>query len=37
LGAGIGTSITVCARGAQAQECIDALDALVADRFGEDE
>jgi len=37
LGAGIGTTITVCARGPQAQECIDALDALVADRFGEDE
>jgi phosphocarrier protein len=37
LGAGIGTTITVCARGPQAQDCIDALDALVANRFGEDE
>jgi phosphocarrier protein len=37
LGAGIGTSITVTAVGAQAQEALDALDALVANRFGEDE
>ena len=37
LGAGIGTSITVTAVGAQAKEALDALDALVANRFGEDE
>jgi len=37
LGAGIGTTITVAAKGAQAQEALDALAALVADRFGEDE
>lgn len=37
LGAGIGATITVAAKGAQAQEALDALAALVADRFGEDE
>lgn len=37
LGAGIGASITVTATGAQAKEALDALDALVANRFGEDE
>lgn len=37
LGAGIGTTITVAARGAQATEALDALQALVANRFGEDE
>lgn len=37
LGAGIGTTITVAARGAQAEECIQALADLVANRFGEDE
>jgi phosphocarrier protein HPr len=37
LGAGIGTKITVAAKGAQAQEALDALASLVADRFGEDE
>jgi phosphocarrier protein len=37
LGAGIGTTITVSARGPQAEECIDAVAALVANRFGEDE
>lgn len=37
LGAGIGTSITVTATGPQAREAIDALDRLVASRFGEDE
>ena len=37
LGAGIGTSITVSATGAQAMEALDALEALVANRFGEDE
>jgi phosphocarrier protein len=37
LGAGIGSSITVSATGPQAQEAVDALDALVSGRFGEDE
>lgn len=37
LGAGIGTTITVTAVGPDAQAAIDALDALVAGRFGEDE
>lgn len=37
LGAGIGTTITVTAVGPDAQQAIDALDALVANRFGEDE
>ena len=37
LGAGLGSTITVFAFGAQAEEAIDALDALVANRFGEDE
>ena len=37
LGAGIGTSITVAATGVQAKEALDALEALVANRFGEDE
>jgi phosphocarrier protein HPr len=37
LSAGPGTSITVDATGNQAREVIDALDALLASRFGEDE
>jgi phosphocarrier protein HPr len=37
LGAGIGSSITVSATGAQAKEAVDALDALVSSRFGEEE
>ena len=37
LGAGIGTSITVKATGAQAAEVIAALDELVSNRFGEEE
>ena len=37
LGAGMGSSITVAAGGAQAQEALDALAELVANRFGEDE
>jgi phosphocarrier protein len=37
LGAGLGSTITVAARGAQAKEALDALAALVADRFGEEE
>lgn len=37
LGAGIGTTITVTARGPDAEEALDAITALVADRFGEEE
>ena len=37
LGAGIGSTITVAAKGADASEALDALAALVADRFGEGE
>ena len=37
LGAGVGSTITVFAAGAQAGEALEALAALVADRFGEDE
>ncbi len=37
LGAGQGSTITVTANGPQAEEAIAALDALVANRFGEDE
>jgi len=37
LGAGIGTSITVKATGAQAADVIAALDELVAGKFGEEE
>lgn len=37
LGAGIGSTITVTALGPEAAQAIDALAALVADRFGEDE
>jgi len=37
LGAGIGSSITVSATGAQAKEAVEALAALVSSRFGEDE
>ena len=37
LGAAQGSSIMVAATGAQAQAAIDALAALVANRFGEDE
>ncbi|BDV35815.1 MULTISPECIES: HPr family phosphocarrier protein [Methylocystis] len=37
LGAGQGSTITVTANGPQAEEAIEALDALVANRFGEDE
>ena len=37
LGAGIGTSITVTAQGDDAQEALDAIATLVANRFGEDE
>ena len=37
LGAGIGSTIRVAAKGEQAQEALDAITALVANRFGEDE
>ena len=37
LGAGIGSTITVSARGAQALEALEGLGALIANRFGEDE
>jgi phosphocarrier protein len=37
LGAGQGSTITVTASGPQAREALDALEALVANRFGEDE
>jgi phosphocarrier protein HPr len=37
LAAGIGTSITVSATGPDAAQCIEALDALVSGKFGEEE
>jgi phosphocarrier protein len=37
LGAGLGSTISVAARGAQALAALDALGALVANRFGEEE
>lgn len=37
LGAGIGSTITVVAQGAEAQQALKALEALVADKFGEGE
>ena len=37
LGAGIGCSILVTAEGPQATQALDAITALVANRFGEDE
>jgi phosphocarrier protein len=37
LGAGMGTTITVSAVGDQAEAALDAIAALVASRFGEDE
>jgi phosphocarrier protein len=37
LSAGPGTSITVDATGRQAHEVVDALEALLASRFGEDD
>jgi phosphocarrier protein HPr len=36
LAASTGCSISVVASGRQAQEALDALDALVADKFGEE-
>jgi phosphocarrier protein HPr len=37
LGAGLGSTISVAAFGADAQAALDALTTLVANRFGEDE
>jgi phosphocarrier protein len=37
LGAGIGSSITVSATGPEATQAVDALDALVSGKFGEEE
>ena len=37
LGAAQGTTITVAALGDDAQEALDAIEALLANRFGEDE
>ncbi len=37
LGAATGTKITIQATGKEAQGAVDALSALVADRFGEEE
>ncbi|MCO5090188.1 HPr family phosphocarrier protein [Bosea sp. (in: a-proteobacteria)] len=37
LGAGIGSTITIVAAGAEAKPALDALAALIADRFGEGE
>jgi phosphocarrier protein len=37
LGAGLGSTISVAARGAEAREALDCLAALVASRFGEDD
>lgn len=37
LGAGIGSTITVVAKGAEARQALEALATLVADKFGEGE
>ncbi len=37
LGAGIGSTITIVAKGTEAKPALDALAALIADRFGEGE
>ena len=37
LGAGLGSTINVAARGPQAEAALDAITALVSERFGEDE
>ena len=37
LGAGLGSTITVSARGEQAEAALDGIGALIANRFGEDE
>jgi phosphocarrier protein len=36
LGAGIGSQISISATGRQAQEALDALEALIVSKFGED-
>ncbi len=37
LGAGVGSTITVSAMGAEARQALDAIEALVASRFDEEE
>ncbi|MBV8664423.1 MAG: HPr family phosphocarrier protein, partial [Hyphomicrobiales bacterium] len=37
LGAGVGSTITVSAVGAEASQALDAIEALVANRFDEEE
>jgi phosphocarrier protein len=37
LGAAQGTTITVTAKGEDAEACLEAIAGLVAERFGEDE
>ena len=37
LGAAIGTTIVVTAKGHDAEACLDAIAALIADKFGESE
>jgi phosphocarrier protein HPr len=37
LAAPCGTRLTICARGQDEQEALDALEALIAQRFGEEE
>jgi phosphocarrier protein len=37
LGAGVGSTITVYARGDDAEQALEAIGALVANRFGEEE
>lgn len=37
LGAGVGTSITVAAEGEDAEQALEAIGQLIANRFGEDE
>ena len=37
LGAGIGSTIIVTAKGQEAAEVLDAIEALIVNRFGEDE
>ena len=37
LGAAMGTHVAVTAVGPDAESCLDAIEALLANRFGEDE
>jgi phosphocarrier protein len=37
LGAGLGTTVVLVAKGADANEALDALSDLISNRFGEDE